>query len=172
MYCIGCGLDNIEGSARCIRCGQDLATLRTDIYTKPAVDSSSVTLWNPDVAALLSIPFSPVFGSIIHALNWRRLGQPRRAAIAWTWAAFIIFGVLVVPIFGANLQLGESAIDGYLRLTQFLTLVLWYFGTARTQGKFIVREMHNTYKRESWLIPLCMAVILMSSLYGLSGLLR
>lgn len=172
MYCIGCGAENIEGSARCIRCGHDLATLRTDIYTKPTVDSSSVILWNPDVAALLSIPFSPIFGSIIHALNWRRLGEHRRATVSWIWAAFILLAVLTVNVFGASARLSASTIDGYLKLTQFVTLILWYFGTARSQGKYIVNKMRNEYRRESWLIPLCIAVILVGSLYGLAGQLR
>jgi hypothetical protein len=169
MYCIGCGAENIEGSAHCIRCGHALITLRTDTYTKPTVDSSSVALWNPDVAALLSIPFSPILGSIIIALNWRRLGQPRRARAACIWTAFIILAVLVVLIFGANERLSESAIDGYLRLTQFITLILWYFGSARAQGKYIVKEIRNEYRRESWFTPLCLGVILIASLYGLAG---
>jgi hypothetical protein len=172
MYCIGCGAENIEGSAHCIRCGHGLATLRTDIYTKPTVDSSSVFLWNPDVAALLSIPFSPIFGSVIHALNWRRLGEPRRAMASWIWAAFLLSAVLIIPIFGANARLSASVIDGYLKLTQFVTLILWYFGTARTQSKYVVNKIRNQYHRESWLIPICVAVILVASLYGLARLIR
>lgn len=172
MYCIGCGLDNIEGSARCIRCGQDLVTLRTDIYTKPAIGSSSVVLWNPDVAALLSMPFSAVFGAIIHALNWRRLGQPRRALIAWIWAASILLGLIAVVIISTLSRLSEGAVDSYFRIAHGLALVLWYFGTARSQGKYIANKIHNEYRRESWTIPLCLAIILFSSLYIVTGKLN
>ena len=172
MYCIGCGLENIEGSARCIRCGQDLATLRTDIYTKPTIDPSSVVLWNPDVAALLSLPFSPIFGSIIHALNWRRLGQPRRELVAWIWAASILLGLVGIAILGAFARLSEGAIEGYLRVAHILIFFLWYFVTARSQGKYIVKEIRNEYRRESWFVPLCLAIILIGSLYGVAGKLN
>ena len=172
MYCIGCGADNIEGSAHCIRCGHDLRTLRTDVYTKPAASQSSVILWSPDVAALLSIPFSPIFGAIIHALNWRRLGQRRREMSAWLWAAAILFSLVVVSIYGVKAQLDESAKDGIYRLQQLLTLVLWYFGAARGQGKYVVRVMRNEYRRESWFVPICVAIIFVGAFLGLAGSLR
>jgi hypothetical protein len=172
MYCVACGLDNIEGSARCIRCGQNLATLRTDNYEKPAVKSSSIVLWNPDVAALLSMPLSPLFGSIICALNWRRLGQPRRALVSWIWAAFILLEVLAIPVIGAIARLGEDAIASNFRIVQIPIFFLWYFGSAHAQGKYIVKEIRNEYRRESWFIPLCLAVVLIGSLYGLAGQLN
>lgn len=169
MYCIGCGADNIEGSARCIRCGHDLVTLRTDVYTKPAASQSSVILWNPDVAALLSIPFSPIFGATIHALNWQRLGQRRSATTAWIWAGAILLSVVVVSVYGAMAQVNESALEGIYRFIQLGTLVLWYFGSARGQGKYVVREMRNAYRRESWFVPICVAIILIGALWGLAG---
>ena len=169
MYCIGCGLENTEGSARCIRCGQDLAALRTDIYTKPIIAPSSVAHWNPDVAALLSIPFSPIFGSIIHALNWQRLGQPRRALTAWIWAASILLGMVAISIFGAAARLSEDVIVGYLRIAQFVAIIFWYFGTARAQGKYIVKEIRNEYRRENWIVPACLAIIVFSSLIVFLG---
>lgn len=172
MYCIGCGLENIEGTAHCIRCGQDLSTLRTDLYTKPAIDSSRPFLWNPDLAALLSILFSPIFGAIIHALNWKRLGQPRRALAAWIWAGLILLVFVGVAIYGGMARINERTIDAYFRLTQLFTLILWYFGTARAQGKFIVSQFRNEYHRESWLIPLLVAVVLIGSVYVLPVALR
>lgn len=171
MYCIGCGADNTEGSAHCIRCGQDLATLRTDRYTKPAINPASPILWNPDVAALLSIAFTPVFGAAIHALNWRRLGQNRRAAVSWIWATFILLAFLGIGFYAAAAQISEHATDGLVRLTQLFTLILWYFGAARTQGKHIAGKIHNEYFRESWFIPVSVAVILVGALYGLMGAL-
>jgi len=172
MYCIGCGLENIEGTARCIRCGQDLFSLRTDKYTKPGIDSSRPFLWNPDIAALLSMLFSPIFGAIIHALNWRRLGQPRRAIAAWLWAGLILLVFFGVAIYGGIARVNERAIDASFRLTQLSTLFLWYFGTARAQGKFIVGQFRNEYHRESWFNPVLVAIVLIGSAYGLMDALR
>ncbi len=168
MYCIGCGADNLECSAHCIRCGHGLATLRTDKYTRPAVSSSSAVLWNPDVAALLSIPFTPIFGAIIHALNWRRLGNSRRAVAAWLWAAFILCAFIGVYYYGVAAHLSESAINAYLRFTQMIMLPLWYFAAARAQGKFIVKQLRGEYFRESWFAPVAVAIVLIGSMYALS----
>ena len=172
MYCIGCGAENTEGSARCIRCGHDLATLRTDTYTRPAVDPSSPVLWNPDVAALLSIPFSPVFGAVVHALNWHRLGLRRRAAFAWLWALSIFLTFVAVGIYGEVARVSERTIDGYTKLTQLSTLILWYFCAARAQGKYITGTLRNEYFREGWVIPVCAATVFIGLLFGLSGALR
>ena len=172
MYCIRCGLENLEGSMRCIRCGQDLSTLRTDRYTKPVIDSSKPLIWNPDFAALLSILFSPIFGAVIHALNWRRLGLPRRAIAAWFWAGLIAFAFFGVAVYGEIARLNDRTIDIFLRLTQLSALILWYFGTARAQGKFIVSQFGNEYHRESWFTPVLVAVVLVSASYGLIGALR
>ncbi len=171
MYCIGCGLENIEGTANCIRCGQNLSSLRTDQYSPPAVDASRPFLWNPDVAALLSIPFSPIFGAVIHALNWRRLGFPRRATAAWLWAGLILLAFLGVGIYGEVARIGSSSLDGYFKLTQFSMLILWYFGTARAQGKFIVDQLHREYVRESWVNPLLAALVVLGACYGILGAL-
>lgn len=172
MFCITCGADNVESSAHCIRCGQDLVTLRIDKYSTPFSPASSATLWNPDVAALLSMPFSPIFGAIIHALNWQRLGQSRRALVAWSWGTFILLAFIGVTFYGAVAHLSAHTIHAYLRLTQIVALPLWYFATARAQGKFIGLKLKGEYLRESWFIPVAVATILVGALYGLSGTLQ
>lgn len=171
MYCIGCGVENIEGSAHCIRCGNSLVTLRTDRPAKPSVRASSAKLWNPDVAALLSIPFSAVFGAIIHALNWRRLGLRHRAVAAGIWALSILLALLGVAVYGFAAQLDEKSIEGYFGLTQIVTLVLWYFAAARRQGKYITHQLRNEYLRESWFVPVAMVVGLTGYLHLLDRML-
>jgi len=174
MYCIGCGADNFEGSLRCVRCGHDLATLRTDEYTKPKIDSSSPILWNPDAAAILSILFSPIFGAIICALNWRRLGQPRRALVSWLWAVFIFLFLVIVGIGAAHSVGGAGQFDRYniySRFTHWGILPIWYFIAAREQGKYIMQQLHGQYFRESWFIPVVAAILLIGSIYGLMEIL-
>ncbi|MBV8635414.1 MAG: hypothetical protein JO002_13045, partial [Burkholderiaceae bacterium] len=36
-------------------------------------------LWNPNIAALLSYPLTPLFGAYFHRRNWLALGEPVRA---------------------------------------------------------------------------------------------
>lgn len=164
MYCISCGENNHEGSARCIRCGHDLGSLREGQFKKAQLDSSSIALWNPDVAALLSLLFSPAFGAIIHALNWLRLGQRRRATNAWLWALFILVAKVVYSIYAMNANSDKLTwSDGY-KLMQFVMIILWYFCAARSQGQYIAREMRGGYRRESWFIPVCIAIIMFGSL--------
>lgn len=53
--------------------------------------------------------------------------------------------------------------DGY-KLMQFVMIILWYFCVARSQGQYIAREMRGGYRRESWFIPVCIAIIMLGSL--------
>ena len=39
---------------------------------------SKPKLWNPSTATWLGLLFTPVFGMVIHALNWRTLGEAKR----------------------------------------------------------------------------------------------
>ena len=58
MYCLGCGAENIESSARCIRCGRDLVNLRGENSSKPMqekVDKKrKANWWWPDVTTIES----------------------------------------------------------------------------------------------------------------------
>jgi hypothetical protein len=59
MYCIGCGAENIESSAHCIRCGRDLMNLRGENSSKPMEEkvvkkSKANWWWWPDVTTIES----------------------------------------------------------------------------------------------------------------------
>ena len=41
--------------------------------------TSSIRLWNPNVASCLSLFFTPAFGAWLHAVNWRSLGENDKA---------------------------------------------------------------------------------------------
>ncbi len=113
-----------------------------------------------------------MFGAIIHALNWRRLGQSRRAMVAWSWAAFVLVAYFSVAVYGSVARLSEHTTGTYLRLTQLVLLPFWYFAAARTQGKYISHQLKGQYFRESWFIPIVVTIIVIGSLYGLTGALR
>ncbi len=163
MYCIGCGAQNIEGSGHCVRCGLDLKTIRTDTYETAAAESLSPKLWNPDMAAFLSWILTPVFGAIIHALNWHSLDQPRKAYISWGWAIFNFLGLTAISIYFQSKFGDGKTSERLLGLASLTTLFVWYFSFGRSQSKFIARQLNGKYTKAGWLNVLCIITIIVSS---------
>ena len=56
-------------------------------------------LWNPNAAANWSIPFTPVFGSILNYLNWKALDDSVRSrkSLVWVWVNIVLL-VLVLTL--------------------------------------------------------------------------
>ena len=57
-------------------------------------DKKPVTLWNPNVAACLSILFTPIFGAWIHAKNWENLGKDKEKK----WSMLFVYGLIIVTL--------------------------------------------------------------------------
>lgn len=163
MYCIGCGAENIEGSAHCIRCGLGLKTIRTDTYEKAAAEPLSPKLWNPDMAAFLSWILTPVFGAIIHALNWHSLDQPRKAYISWGWAVLTFLGLIAISVYFQNKFGDGKTSDRLSGVASFAVLVVWYFSFGRSQSKFIARQLNGKYTKAGWFNVFCITTIIVSS---------
>ena len=109
-------------------------------------------LWNPDAAANWSLLFTPIFGSWLHMLNWRALGETERAKSAKTWllllAPLIVGGDLAVA-----LMPGGGITEG-VALLRFVLLLAWYFGSARGQARLVKAQYGNDYVRRRWARPL------------------
>ena len=113
-------------------------------------------LWNPNAAANWSLLFSPIFGALLHAANWRALGKPERATpdIVWAWA-----GVAFLALNLASLALPESATSNkVLQFGGIGLLVGWYFGQGRAQAKYVKETYGDEYDRRGWGRPLLGAV--------------
>lgn len=127
----------------------------TELSREPT--DSNAALWNPNAAANWSLLFSPVFGACLHALNWRSLGETERAAASMKWVyggvALLVF-YLAVGFFVAD----EKAADAVSRLTGFVYLLAWYFGSAKAQAKYVKEHFGTSYPRKSWGKPLLIAV--------------
>ena len=132
-----------------------------------ADNSDFVQLWNPDFAAILSFIFTPIFGSVIHALNWSRLGRSNRAIYCYSWIVIYLISLIVldtvVPTITKDKTLG-------LGLTSVFLLTVWYFTAARAQSKFIVKELNRKYVKRSWFNPLCIAIIIWGGVLKLMSL--
>ncbi len=111
-------------------------------------NQNSGAIWNPNAAANWSLLFSPLFGSYIHALNWRTLGEESRAKSAMIW--FYVMLVLIIVTSVAGIAQGNSNPGGI----GFVLLLVWYFFAARVQMKYVKEKFGTDYARSSWSKPL------------------
>jgi len=135
-----------------------------------AIPTPPAPLWNPDVAAALSIVFTPVFGAVIHALNWKTLRDERRASMAWVWAAVIVIVLAAAALHG--IVPGARDVGATFVLVMLVSLAWWYFGAARAQSKFVVNELKSSYVRASWFTPIWLAAILGSGVLTVVRIFR
>jgi hypothetical protein len=134
-------------------------------YTPPQASLEAATqlqatppLWNPNVAACLSLFFSPVFGAILHMKNWQALGRPKEAAASKKWAIFcgVAYGFMTV----AAISMPESApVNMAARLGGLVLLLAWYAAVARSQVQFIAFAYDKSYTQRGWLQPVLYAVL-------------
>ena len=135
-----------------------------------AIPTPPAPLWNPDVAAALSIVFTPVFGAVIHALNWKTLRDERRASMAWVWAAVIVIVLAAAALHG--IVPGARDVGATFVLVMLVSLAWWYFGAARAQSKFMVNGLKGRYVRASWFTPIWLAAILGSCILAVIRIFR
>jgi hypothetical protein len=107
-------------------------------------------LWNPAMAAFWSLFFTPAFGAYLHALNWKELGEAKKARDSMNWAygavGFILLWALSLP--NNNLTL-IGLIPGSI-----IFLVAWYFVMASTQVAFVKEKLDNNYDKKDWEKPI------------------
>jgi len=116
-------------------------------------------LWNPDVAALLSwLGLTSAFGATVQAANWKRLGQPREMWASLAWATVLPISLCVVGVSVAILKY-KGSLALLTVATTFLNVVAWYFLSGRKQSKYIVFKLKGRYRRDSWFIPVVLALI-------------
>lgn len=164
MYCQECAADNLESAINCIKCGRPLFGVSAQ-KPKP----STTTLWSPDKAAFFSVFFTPIFGAIIHALNWKMLGQKKLAVQSWIWAGAIFILFNLVAVYAYSKQYSYDSIEGFLKLTQLVSIVIWYFLSARKQSKYVVNHFKDGYTRNGWFNPFCIAIIIWGALAWLGS---
>ena len=114
-------------------------------------------IWNPNAAANWSIIFTPAFGSYLHMLNWRVLGQSDRAASAQHWF-YVSLAVLVTYVVMGALIADSKAADSAAQGLAFLFLLVWYFASGRSQAKYIKEKFGSNYSRKPWGAALCIGI--------------
>ena len=117
-------------------------TQETNAEEKPPI-------WDPNLAAALSLAFTPIFGAYLHMLNWRALGEPQRAATSQKWFnAAIALGIFYTMLPVALPDLKDAGVK--MGFVGWVFLISWYLASARSQAKF-VNERHGTnYTKRPW----------------------
>ena len=118
----------------------------------PAAKATDLAFWGPDLSAFLSLFLTPIFGTAIHWLNSRTLGERRLARIADAWlllsfaAAAVGFWLLRERPWGLGSAFGASGVVAVFTAT-------WYFFGAHAQSRFIMQSFGRQYRPRP-LLPL------------------
>jgi hypothetical protein len=121
-------------------------------------------LWNPNAAACWSILFTPVFGALLHAANWRALGEPARARTN-VFCVWVTVALLVLHA-GALFVTHSDAMNLYIQTGFVGILVGWYFTIGRTQARYIKAERPD-YVKKGWGVPLLAALCVWGAYLGI-----
>ena len=160
MFCQSCGQSLEENAQFCSKCAAPKSKSGKRSDSSQTVDISineQNAIWNPNAASNWSLIFSPAFGSYLHALNWRTLGEQDRASFSMGWFYFSL-AMLVVYIFMSVFIADEKAADGAIRGLGLLYLIIWYFSAGRSQAKYVKAKFGEDYPRRGWVKPLLIGV--------------
>jgi len=133
----------------------------------PPTTATDLMLWSPDLAALLGLWLTPLFGATLHWHNSRQLGDRGLARSADVGLAAAVLataaGAWVVSHqdWSAGIAFKASIAAGAFTL-------LWYFVFAHGQSRFISRAFGRQYRRRPiWLAAaLAFAALLAIGLVG------
>lgn len=119
-----------------------------------------VNIWNPSIAIALCILFTPIFGALIHASNWRSLGNHEEARRSAKWAIAQLFIIILVTILAALFR-SELALYYMARALPFLGLIAWGVTAGKTQIAYVSGELGDIYESKSWILPVVAALTCM-----------
>jgi hypothetical protein len=133
-------------------------------------DHDLPALWRPSIVALLSLFFTPVFGSWLLMHNWRVLGQAHAARGARRW---LLASLAVLAVEGLAGAITER-VNGNAPFAQWLALawlVLWLLGAAAPQWRLVRRRFGRRYARRGWNGALGVAVAWGLACWGAGAML-
>ena len=129
---------------------QDTARPHGKPQRRTGVDKTPSTyLWNPTLAAVFSLVFTPVFGSLMQMLNWRILKKDNAARYSLWWC-----------LAGCTILLGNQVASALLqddRVVDTFTVSLlvfygcgWFLLSGRAQIHYVREHFSKGYGRKSW----------------------
>jgi len=162
MFCAQCGSSLRTNARFCSDCGQaisDGAPLRCE--TPSPTTESKGAIWNPNAAANWSILFTPAFGSLIHSINWRVLGNDAKAKAMLMWF-YASIAILFLYVFMGVVGVEQKAAEGLA----LLFLIAWYFIVGRAQAKYVKANFGSSYDRRPWGKPLLISTASVLSFFA------
>ncbi|MCA8972314.1 MAG: hypothetical protein H6832_09410 [Planctomycetes bacterium] len=135
-------------------------------------------IWNPTPAVNWTVLIHPALGPLLHALNWRRLGDRRRYATNLRWAMALLLGPLLlqavaitfdfIPTSYRYLIAPGGPIVQWMAITAAYTALLasWYWIEARRQMRFVKHDLGGEYARRKWLWPILIGAAATAITYG------
>jgi hypothetical protein len=138
--------------------------MESNLYAPPKANvdggfaqQAAPALWNPNGAANWCLLFTPIFGAWLHMKNWQALGEAGKAASARNWV--IVSAALIVGLSSVGVLAASPGLVGLGRLSGFVLLISWYFGSARPQARYVAERFGSGYPRKGWLAPLGIALL-------------
>jgi hypothetical protein len=103
-------------------------------------------LYNPAVAAVLSLLFTPIFGAQLQALNWAELGETSQVRASRLWVRTTVW--LIIAFLIAQVLLRNEPLMKYAGI--YFLIVLWVCWMATTGWRQIryVKDMTVPWKRK------------------------
>ena len=103
-------------------------------------------IFNPFAASCFAILFSTPFACILHAMNWKKLGNEEMAKANWIACIAIIVISFILIAFASNIV---------INLFSIASLLVWYFLLGSKQQKFVKENYGNDYPRRNiWMAAL------------------
>lgn len=127
------------------------------------------SLWNPDVAVVLSLFFTPFFGALIQKKNWLALDEQEKANSSHSWMIFTIIFHMAILYFEYSLLPGYSytvsreysvVLNRIVDFVPWIWVAIWYFFNGRFQRGYLIEKMENVYPWRSWGKPIYIAISL------------
>lgn len=130
--------------------------------------ASANALWNPTVAALWSIVFTPAFGAWLLMRNWEALGDARQALAARKWFVFSM-GLLAVRLLSSAINARVNGQSNLMHWGGWMFLLAWWIGAAAPQARLLHSRFGADYPRQGWDYALLLAVFAGTAYWILSA---
>ena len=131
-------------------------------------EAGSVAIWNPKASAILSLVLSPAFGTYLHMLNWKVLGDSTKASVSKIWFYISIVVMIVCSILRilvADRRFPDGTPDHIFRaaigLVYILYICSWYYSSAQAQVQYVKAKYGTSYIHKRWGKPLLYYAVLM-----------
>lgn len=157
MFCSQCGIENLSTATHCSNCGIALAANASPAIAGPEPKAEQLVIWNPSATVNWSLIFTPAFGAYLQMLNWRALGESRKAVWSAIWF-YASLGMLALYVYMGASAPDPLAEDKIARGLGFSFLLVWYFSFGKAQSIYVKAKLGKDYAKKSWGKPLLVGV--------------